>query len=209
MQSVTAAIMLVRIAALVVVVFAPAPSYAESCPGSLSENSPTKTIIACVNALEGRLKAVEDQLSKLQEKGLATGNQLKQERTVASLPPNAVVAFDSTTGCPPGWKRLPEADGRFIIGASKKADVTYRVPGGSKSYPLLADYLPRSIELDQGSRLINPHVKVKDDDAGYAPVISKTGDRHGYTAKLLVAGKLQGKEYPVMPPYLPLWLCRQ
>jgi hypothetical protein len=65
----------------------------------------------------------------------------------ASVPKGAVVAFDLSTGCPAGWSRVQDLNGRVIVGAGQgQPNLTprdFRDRGGSETLNLTKAQLPK------------------------------------------------------------------
>jgi hypothetical protein len=134
--------------------------------------------------------------------GGVTDSDFKQVRPT---PPGAVVGFDLRDGCPEGWTRFDDGAGRVIVGAGKGKDLEeerpYRVPGGREFVKLDVKNLPPHrhgvIPRGSGKREHPTGTGVRPEVFELEPgsqLSESTGD---------------GERFSVMPPYLPLVLCRK
>lgn len=119
------------------------------------------------------------------------------------VPPGAVVAFN-LTDCPhPGWTRVKEAEGKFIVGVDGQK-FGLSLPGGMSSVPLTPDNIPAfTMSVRVGG--------VKGGSEG--PVVipdNNPGARSAELAPLTVGVGGKGPTpVNILPPYLPFLYCQK
>lgn len=135
----------------------------------------------------------------------------KLVEVTGGVPQGAVMAFDLPGGCPKkGWEEFNDASGKFIIGVSSA--YKYRVAGGRESYALSANNLPPiNITLSTGNNARLVDATRFDGGSGNSPTVNNSGKRHPYASNVQVKGGNTGRQnnYNVMPPYIPLHLCKK
>jgi hypothetical protein len=120
---------------------------------------------------------------------------------------DAVLAVRSNT-CPIGWSRMPELEGRFIIGAGVGAGLTprpYGIAGGAESFVLGVENLPPH------QHQVYPHAGMIVGPTSGTP--GAGGSDPNLTSHVLTSltGPGPGASAPVFftPPYYPLTFCKE
>ena len=124
------------------------------------------------------------------------------------FPVGMVAAFDSYNGCPPGWRWLESARGRFIVGVGGGEGLVARAfheSGGNDQVTLTIDELPRHthagerpfwvVGADSGAQGFN----------GDGSSVVSSGILPDDGRAIQYAGG--GQEFPIMPPYIALYWC--
>ena len=136
--------------------------------------------------------------------------------TGLTIPSGAVVAFDTSRGCPDGWSPFTDGRGRTIVGSGQGQEYPYRSTGGAEKVALTEPELPNHghevVGVDsEGKQAFskwgrgvegNDHVLKLDADDG--PGSHKgTGKLHA-----LPAGG-GGKAHENRTPYIALFFCKK
>lgn len=117
---------------------------------------------------------------------------------------SAVVAFDRVSGCPNGWAKFEQAQGRFLLGVGKgplNDTVDHLHTGGQEEVALTIQQMPRHSHTGwvgkEGYRAAMNEVHEQIHNA-HAVRIGDTG------------GKADGSTEPHvnMPPYIALYFCK-
>lgn len=127
-----------------------------------------------------------------------------------------------TEGCPPGWIRFKEGEGRFVIGANSRSqndgsgDFWVSRQSGSPTVTLEERNLPdhtHSIDIgkEQTMRFVNQDRF--DGGTGNSPLVSNSGKRHPYSLGGEHVTKPnsshQSDPISILPPYIALYLCKK
>lgn len=127
-----------------------------------------------------------------------------------------------TEGCPPGWTRFKEGEGRFVIGADSRSqndgsgDYWVLRQAGSSTATLEERHLPshkHSIQIgkNQTMKFVNPNEF--DEAAQNSPLVSNGGKRHPYSSggEYISEPNLAHASEPLntLPPYVALYLCKK
>lgn len=128
---------------------------------------------------------------------------------IGSLPSSAIMVFDRADGCPSGWTRFVEGEGRFIAGASFNGGYSFRATGGVTEIDLNVNHLP-------GHR----HWLIVPKDTGVT--LQEVGVSEGnMTINQIVIGSDLGVDifarddgdhsHPIetIPPYIALYFCKK
>lgn len=148
------------------------------------------------------------------------------------FPAGAVVAFDggqyevkvaedaSQNGCPPGWVRFKQGEGRFIVGSDadveQEGEYLLRDIGGAREYRLTPGQMPEHTHgvRDEGHSHQEPWVSGNVRPDGTLGWGGSRGD-HGrtstgtQTSNIAIETTGEGKPYSVMPPFIALYLCKK
>lgn len=133
-------------------------------------------------------------------------------------PAGAVVAFDSTSGCPDGWTEFEPAKSRFIIGAAEtppdNVDMNgqqlsarpFRVEGGEEKHSLTLSEMPPhthslTLNANWGFGKATEDFGWSADD-GTVPSGSNVAKETSQTP----AGPVEA--HNTMPPFISLYYCR-
>lgn len=153
---------------------------------------------------------------------------------MGGVPSGAILAFadarysdnnkgDSITeGCPSGWIRFKEGEGRFVIGANARSQ-----NDGSGSYWVSRQAGNPTVELDEKNLPNHTHstdigtqqtMKFVNRDrfdggSGNSPLVSNSGKRHPYSPGGEYVTKSnsghRSEPIPILPPYIALYLCKK
>lgn len=190
-----------------------------------------------VNALTNRIFQIEQSLANFEGKpgpkgdqgpigprgpeGSSNGGQI--------VPDGAVVAFDGggyetksqsqaeQNGCPDGWIRYLQAEGRFVLGARPPFDggsggYALRDTGGAATHKLLINEMPAHAHGFEGER---------HDFRGNGPGDSNVwpdaplalgdmnADDRDYVPRGRVLSSGGGQPHNNMPPYIALYFCKK
>lgn len=136
-------------------------------------------------------------------------------RLVASLkesaiPKSAILIIDDPAGCPDGWQRFGDSDGRMIIGVgSSDQSLTsrfYRDRGGAESHKLSVEQIPPhrhrlnfvEAPLIAGGR------------HGFAhPVMKGFPEEDAFTGTTGGDSEREAQAHNNMPPYIALYFCKK
>jgi hypothetical protein len=124
------------------------------------------------------------------------------------LPKGTVIAFD-LPDCPPDWEVVQDYKGRMIVGAGKGnglSDRPFRVPGGEEAHVLTVDEMPNHRHAT-GLAALREQVAFDVSNTKYLS-IAGNGVFAAWTVAL-TSPEGGGKEHKIMPPYLPLNICRR
>lgn len=153
---------------------------------------------------------------------------------LGGVPSGAIVAFADarysdynkgdpvTEGCPTGWIRFKEGEGRFVIGANTRSQ-----NDGSGSYWVSRQAGKPTVTLDERNLPSHTHsidIGTKqtmkfvnwdrfDGGSGNSPLVRNSGTRHPYSP----GGEYSTKPNPnyisepisILPPYIALYLCKK
>lgn len=118
-------------------------------------------------------------------KSLAT-QSLTMPGKSGSLVPSGLIMmwYGSTTSVPPGWvlcdgkNGTPDLTGRFIVGASSRADqwYTYNTTGGAREVTLTVEQMPKHGHDFFGDDQLVAHAVKSRDQSGYDAKSEKKGD---------------------------------
>ena len=133
--------------------------------------------------------------------------------TAIDLPTSAIVAFDRTEGCPPGWEEFSGAAGRFIVGAGRHSEHNqYGNPvpekkvgetGGQDRVKLEIEHMPKH-------RHRNPSKGADGRGKQILQSLQATGDGE-YGGAHARPTEFTGGDQPHdnMPPYVALLYCKR
>lgn len=136
----------------------------------------------------------------------------------------AVIAFDLNKGCPEGWDEFSQAESRTIVGASfgniSNSELTpykFDKEGGEETITISASDIPKhahefndiyySENTSQMGTQPIPTYPVPDNIGSRAT----DSDNRGWMIrhKTEPFGSVSEKEFPIMPPYIPLYYCKR
>lgn len=125
-------------------------------------------------------------------------------------------------GCPPGWIRFKEAEGRFVIGANSRSqnDSTGEFwvsrQAGNPAITLEEKHLPDHNHLvDIGKEQTMKFVNWDrfDGGSGNSPLVANSGTRHPYSpgGEYVTNPNSSHQSAPIdiLPPYIALYLCKK
>lgn len=125
-------------------------------------------------------------------------------------------------GCPPGWIRFKEAEGRFILGANSRSqndgsgDFWVSRQAGSPTVALEERHLPdhnHSIDIGKKQTMKFVNWDRFDGGSGNSPLVSNSGKRHPYSPGGVYITKPnpshQSDSINILPPYIALYLCKK
>ncbi|MEP3602741.1 MAG: hypothetical protein ABJN26_22665 [Stappiaceae bacterium] len=136
------------------------------------------------------------------------------------IPRGAVVAFDGgeyektsserlSSGCPAGWVRFVQAEGRFVVGSDsylsfgETGKYELRKTGGSETHALTKSELPEHDHKVGGTHLIKLEKgSMLGGDGTKGNVRVRNDTRTSQTAGL-------GHAHNNMPPYIALYFCKR
>jgi hypothetical protein len=126
------------------------------------------------------------------------------------VPVNAVIAFDTASGCSQlgdAWEELKDAAGRVIVATGKGDDLTsrgFRERSGKERYRLYAENLPPHMHQ------VYKHAGQIVGDTGVPGAGSGDPNKSSeVNAGLTGNGPGHSEPYEVMPPYISLYFCKK
>ncbi len=164
------------------------------------------------------------------------------------IPPGAVVAFDGAqyhkksdderqlSGCPEGWIRFFEAQGKFLLGAtpvvltdnpSETSGYKLRAEGGAETHTLVEAELPphthEGATTSGGSHIhrgangdalkgVQSGTGAGGDGGGWVTgydVIQSSGSSHDHSLEIGGGADLERNPHNNMPPYIALYFCKK
>lgn len=188
-------------------------AHAEDCPSNLPDQFSSGQLKACMNEIS-KLKELITDLAQ-------TVDALSSSVTAPiapSIPAGVVVAMadtrysdskgdEFTEGCPEGWIRFKEAEGRFILGANARSQSDnsgkyyVSLQDGEERVALTVSELPSHSHLLPTDGAANGNaqslVHSANNDEGIGPGSSKTDVTGG------------NQPHNNMPPYIALYYCKK
>jgi len=101
--------------ALVMVAQKSSAQSSRACEAALESGRSADLLIRCVYELSFRLERSERSLRELE----LMVYSVREESESVLIPSGAVLAFDSPSGCPKGWRTYSQASGRTIVGVGR------------------------------------------------------------------------------------------
>lgn len=148
-----------------------------------------------------------------------------------SIPVGAVVAFDggayelkseadsAQNGCPSGWIRFKQAEGRFILGSdadwTQEGQFVLRKTGGTPTHTLTIEDLPDHSHTTQMIKTSIPKIDSltntpkKPDDTGFHYLRSGTSALSVRTGGFNTGREHNQRTLDNMPPYIALYFCKK
>ena len=116
-----------------------------SCNSYASDEQIAQELRAAVETLKNATAQLQSQNESMAELRTEIANLKANQQT--AIPPDAVVAFDTSNGCPVGWTPFKDGQSRVILGASfgipdslfpgdERRDYKYRDHGGKREVAL-------------------------------------------------------------------------
>ena len=136
-------------------------------------------------------------------------------------PPDSILIVDDESGCPDGWTNVALKEphvfkGRVPVIAAppgEKGRFTYRITGGATKRSLELNHLPSHahgtvIHAGQHDKVGWEKLPVDSDDVGETFVIKIARRLPSPTLVFATRKAGEGDSFRIMPPYVPLHLCK-
>jgi len=173
------------------------PGSAADCPDPQSLLKDARALVGCISSLNADVTLMRKLLEEAR-------SEVKELRYFSNIPRDAVIAFDTPRGCPPGWSRFEQADGRFVLGVNdekprddgpRARSILYRTTGGEEMVTLTPEQMP--VHKHRGPAAYVGAARTGRGDGAYGNASGDTTNAGG------------SRPHNNMPPYVALYFCKK